>query len=85
MLAKVHSKRIEGPFRAREELANEDSAEARCGITLAFVDIVRRMQKGRQKKTSPSLGSVHQNGKKWRRHGHVGGLQISGTVNKRAS
>ena len=78
MLSKVGCKRVNGPLRATEELANEDLAEARCGITRAFVEIVRRMQQGLPKKPLSSLGSVHQNRRNWRRLGYVGIFQING-------
>lgn len=74
----IDGTRVNGPLRATEELANEDLVEACRGTTRAFVEIVRRMQKGQLNKTVSSLGSVHQNRKNWRLQGLVRGFRING-------
>ena len=83
MHAKVDGKRVDGPLRATEELANEDLAEARRGTRRAdFVTSVRRMHtrlagQGRPKKTLSSLGSVQQIASgKLRLRAQLEGLQL---------
>ena len=87
----VDGKRVDGPLRATEELANEDLAEARWGISRPSIEIVRRTHQGAYKaislqrkrvgglsgKTVCSLGGIQQTSRgKWR---------LTNTANKRAS